>query len=70
MINEKEKIMKAKLKINEIKNQNKYNKFYANLMIFYCNILNKKSSNLGWIIVSSILQYLHLIFFGLNKNVS
>ncbi len=70
MINEKKKIMKAKLKINEIKNQTKSNNFLVNLMIFYHNILKQTSSNLWWMSISIILQYLHLILFALHSNVS
>ena len=70
MINEKKKIMKTKIKINQINNTDKSNKFYENLMIFYDNILRQTTDNIWWTSVSLILQYLHLIFFGLNKNVS
>ena len=70
MLNEKKKIMKTKIKINQFKNTNKINKFYENLMIFYDNILRQTTDNIWWTSVSLILQYLHLIFFGLNKNVS
>ena len=70
MINEKKKIMETKIKINQINNTDKSNKFYENLMIFYDNILRQTTDNIWWTSVSLILQYLHLIFFGLNKNVS
>ena len=70
MINEKKKIMKTKIKINQINNTDKSNKFLENLMIFYDNILIQTTDNIWWTSISLILQYLHLIFFGLNKNVS
>ena len=70
MINEKKKIMKTKIKINQINNTDKSNKFLENLMIFYDNILRQTTDNIWWTSISLILQYLHLIFFGLNKNVS
>lgn len=70
MINEKRKIMKAKLKIAEIKYPKVYSKYSRNIMLLYYDILNKTSNNIWWLCINIILQYLHLLNFGLNQNVS
>lgn len=70
MINEKKKIMKAKLKVNEFQIVEKSCKFSNNLNILYIDILNKCSNNLFWECISISLQYLHVFLFAIDTNVS
>ena len=70
MINEKKKIMKANLKINEFHISPRFNKISDNLNIFFCDLINHISDNLWLHCLNIILQYLFLIFFGLSENVS
>ena len=70
MINEKKKIMKANLKINEFHISPRFNKISDNLNIFFFYLINNTSDNLWLHCLNIILQYLYLIFFGLSENVS
>ena len=70
MINEKKKIMKANLKINEFHISPRFNKISDNLNIFFFFLINHISDNLWLHCLNIILQYLYLIFFGLSENVS
>lgn len=73
MINEKNKIMKAKLKINEFQIVEKQDNFLNNINILYTdilNILNKMPSNLIWECINIFFQYLFLVSFTTDYKVS
>ena len=70
MINDKKNIMKAKVKINEKQISQQFIKLSININELYCDILNQTSDNLWWHCLIIIMQYLYLIFYGLNENVS
>ena len=70
MINDKKKIMKAKLKINEFQILEKQNKYSDNLNIVFCDLISKASNNLWWQCISRFYEFLCLILFPLNDNVS
>ena len=70
MINDKKKIMKAKLKINEFQILEKQNKYSDNLNIVFCDLIRKASNNLWWQCISRFYEFLCLILFPLNDNVS
>ena len=69
--------MEAKLKINEIQiikksdNYSYYNYSVTyNMNIFYLDLLSKTSNNLILKCISIIIQYLYIISFILDTNVS
>lgn len=70
MINEKNKIMKAKLKINEFQIVEKQDNFLNNINILYTDILNKMPSNLIWECINIFFQYLFLVSFTTDYKVS
>ena len=70
MINDKKKIMKAKLNINEFQISEKQNKYSDNLNIFFYDLISKASNNLWWQCISKFYEFLCLILFPLNHNVS
>ena len=70
MINDKKKIMKAKLKINEFQISEEQNKYSNDLNILFCDLINKTSNNLWWLCISKFYEFLLLILFPLNDNVS
>lgn len=70
MINEKNKIIKAKIKLNEFQNSSKFLELSDNLNTLFCDIISKSFDNLWWQSIILILQYLFLIICGLNENVS
>ena len=70
MLNEKKKIMKAKIKNNDIKNSEIFMNLSNNINIFYSDLLSHVTQSLWWHCSSILLQYLHLIFFTVNQNVS
>ena len=70
MQNEKKKILKVKFKDNEANNIHKLLKFSDTMNNLYCDILNQTTESLWWHCTSIILQYLHLILFTFDKNVS
>ena len=70
MQNEKKKILKMKFKNNEVQNIHKILQFSDTMNNLYCDILNHTTESLWWYCTSIILQYLHLILFTFNHNVS
>ena len=70
MQNEKKKILKVKFKDNEANNIHKLLKFSDTMNNLYCDIINQTTESLWWHCTSIILQYLHLILFTFDKNVS
>ena len=70
MINEKKKILKVNLQNNGSSNLNNLLTFSDNTSRLYFDILNQTSENLWWTCTSIILQYIYLIFFVINHNVS
>lgn len=70
MLNEKKKIMKAKIKNNDLKKSEIYTKFSNNINNFYYDLISKTNENLWWNCGSIIFQYFHLLLFTMNKNVS
>ena len=70
MQNEKKKILKVKFKNNEVQNIHKILQFSDTMNNLYCDILNHTTESLWWHCTSIILQYLHLILFTFNHNVS
>lgn len=67
---EKKKILKVKIKNKDINNINKLLKFSDTMNNLYFDILNQTTESLWWHCTSIILQYLHLILFTFNQNVS
>ena len=70
MLNEKKKIINAKIKNNDSKNSELLMKLSNNINIFYSDLLNQVTQRLWWHCSSIILQYLHLLLFTVNQNVS
>ena len=70
MQNEKKKIIKVKINNNGVNNIHKLSKFSDTINNLYCDILNQTTESLWWHCTSIILQYLHLILFTFNQNVS
>ena len=70
MMNEKKKIMNAKLKVNEFQISEKPDNFSNSLNILYTDILNKISNNIIWVFLSISFQYLFLISFTFDNSVS
>ena len=70
MQNEKKKILKVKFKNNEAPNIHKLLQFSDAMNNLYCDIINQTTESLWWHCTSIILQYLHLILFTFNQNVS
>ena len=70
MQNEKKKILKVKFKNNEAPNIHKLLQFSDTMNNLYCDIINQTTESLWWHCTSIILQYLHLILFTFNHNVS
>ena len=70
MMNEKKKIMNAKLKVNEFQNIEKPDNFSNNLNILYTDILNKISNNIIWAFLSISFLYVFLISFSFDDIVS
>ena len=70
MQNEKKKILKVKFKNNEVPNIHKLLKFSDTMNNLYCDIINQTTESLWWHCTSIFLQYLHLILFTFNQNVS
>ena len=69
MQNEKKKILKVKIENNKVHNIHKLLKFSDTMNNLYCDIINQTTESL-WHCTSIILQYLHLILFTFNQNVS
>jgi len=67
---EKKKIIKVKINNNGVNNIHKLLKFSDTMNNLYCDILNQTTESLWWHCTSIILQYLHLILFTFNQNVS
>ena len=67
---EKKKIIKVKINNNGVNNIYKLLKFSDTMNNLYCDILNQTPESLWWHCTSIILQYLHLILFPFNLNVS
>ena len=70
MINEKKKLLKVNLQNNGSSNLNNLLTFSDNTSRLYFDILNQTTENLWLACTSIILQYIHLIFFVINHNVS
>ena len=70
MLNEKKKILKVKLKLNELQITEDSDKETNNLNVLYFDLLNKTAENLVWQCISIFLQYIYLFSFLIEKNVS
>lgn len=70
MLNEKKKILKVKLKLNELQITENSDKETNNLNVLYFDLLNKTAENLVWQCISIFLQYIYLFSFLIEKNVS
>ena len=70
MQNVKKKIIKVKINNNGVNNIHKLLKFSDTMNNLYCDILNQTTESLWWHCTNIILQYLHLILFTFNQNVS
>ena len=70
MQNEKKKIIKAKIKANDFKTSEIFMNLSNNINIFYSDLINHVTQSLWWHCASILLQYLHLILFAFNQNVS
>jgi hypothetical protein len=70
MINEKKKIIKAKIKTNDFKTSEIFMNLSNNINIFYSDLINHVTQSLWWHCASILLQYLHLLLFAFNQNVS
>ena len=70
MLNEKKKILKVKLKLNELQITENSDKETNNLNVLYFDLLNKTSENLVWQCISIFLQYIYLFSFLIEENVS
>ena len=70
MLNEKNSIMKIKINNKNLLYSKKFINISNNLNIFYSDLLNQTQESLWWQCTSTILQYLHLLLFTINRNVS
>ena len=70
MLNEKNSIMKIKINNKDLLYSEKFINISNNLNIFYSDLLNQTQESLWWQCTSTILQYLHLLLFTINRNVS
>lgn len=70
MLNEKKKIMKAKIENKKIKKIDKLLIFSDNMSRLYFDIVSRTTESLWWHCTSIIIQYLFLLFFTLNNCVS
>ena len=69
MLNEK-KIIKVKISNNIHQDLDKLLTFSDNTSRLYYDILKKTTESLWWHCISIIFQYIYLIFFLINDNVS
>lgn len=70
MLNERKKIMEAKIENNSPKKIDKLMIFSDNVSRLYFDIINNTTESLWWHCTSIILQYIFLLFFSINISVS
>ena len=70
MKNDKKKILKTNIKINEFQASVKSNILSDKFNIFYSDIIKNYTDNLWLPCISTIFQYFYLISFVLSENVS